>query len=471
MAREVLQNVNLLKKYHHTTVYDYTEYPTKAFWSEDMKDQAYRDALTGLDPALGRKPGALLRPHALLRGALLLLPLQQGDHEGVLAGDGVPLPAPLPRDRPAARALRAPRAAAQHRARSTSAAARPRTTASRSSRRCSRSSARSSTSTSVKTFTVEVDPRRVDVERLRFYHAMGVNRLSFGVQDFDPEVQKEINRIQPPEIVARLLTPEIRSYFPTINFDLLIGLPKQTPQSIRETIQSRRRPRRRIRCRRCTSTTSPRCGSTWCAWSRTDPCPDFYDRKAIFVEATEGLMAAGYERAGFESFAKPGDVLASSMGEEKAYYNSLGTTTGDAINFISVGSSAHGVLGGEYYFQNYYEQERYREALAKGEFPIYRGYKLTPEDKLRADVIKRLRTYFRVDVAAIEDQWEIDFRSHFARELTTLHEFERDALVQFDQGGLALTDLGRHFAPQVASVFDSFLDRPAFNPEVVVHGA
>src|SRR5262249_48195322 len=156
-------------------------------------------------------------------------------------------------------------------------------------------------------------------------------------------------------------------------------------------------------------------------------------------------------------FARSGDVLASSMDTEKAHYNSLGTTTGEATTFISVGSSAHGVLGGEYYFQNYYEQEKYREALARGEFPIYRGYKLTAEDKLRADVIKRLRTYSRIDVGAVEHRWEIDFRRHFANELSTLREFERDALVAFDSDGMALTDLGRHFAPQVASVFDRFL--------------
>jgi oxygen-independent coproporphyrinogen-3 oxidase len=469
MAREVLQNVNLLKKYHHTTVYDYTEYPTKAFWSEDMKDQAYRDALTDWIPRSNGSPVLfyvhtpfceelcyfclcskeitkdyarvtdylyqhLFREIDLLREHFERHALRPNVTE-IYFGGGSPTYYREPEFEALLGKLRTLIDFDQ-----------------------------------VKTFTVEVDPRRVDVDRLRFYHAMGVNRLSFGIQDFDPEVQKEINRIQPPEIVARLLTPEIRSYFPTINFDLLIGLPKQTPQSIRETIESvvALGP---DQIQTMYVHYKPQVRKYMVRMVQNGPMPDFYDRKAIFVEATEGLLAAGYERAGFESFAKPDDVLAHSMGEQKAYYNSLGTTTGDATNFLSVGSSAHGVFGGEYYFQNYYEQDLYREALARGEFPIYRGYKLTPEDKLRADVIKRLRTYFRIDVAAIEDQWEIDFRSHFARELTTLQEFERDALVQFDRGGLALTDLGRHFAPQVASVFDSFLDRPAFNREVVVHGA
>ena len=199
---------------------------------------------------------------------------------------------------------------------------------------------------------------------------------------------------------------------------------------------------------------------------RNQPMPDFYDRKAIFFEATDSLLEAGYNRAGFESFSKPDDVLSHSMEEGKALYNSLGTQSGDVTNFIAVGSSAHGCLGNDYYFQNYYEQNLYREALDKGEFPIYRGYKLDFEDKVRRDIIKRIRTYFTIDFPEIERIYNIDFKVFFSQELGNLEEFEKDNIIQINKDSFVLTEVGKHFSPQVASVFDAYLDRPLYDQNI-----
>ena len=108
---------------------------------------------------------------------------------------------------------------------------------------------------------------------------------------------------------------------------------------------------------------------------RNEPMLDFFDRKAVFQQASKQLMDAGYTRAGFESYALPGDPLAKSILDKKAVYNSLGTQKGEATNFIAVGSSAHGVLNDDFYWQNYYEPHLYREAIDNGLFPIYRGSK------------------------------------------------------------------------------------------------
>jgi len=465
MNRDVLKDINLLKKHHHNTVFDYTEYPTKANWSFEMKDGAYRAALKDWLTASPGKP-ALFYLHTpfceelcyfclcskeitkdysqvknyldnfLFKEIDLLVDLfkttgLKPSFREVYMGGGSPTYYREPEFEALMNKLRT-----------------------------------FIDFSKLKTFTVEIDPRRVDVDRLRFYHKFGVNRLSFGVQDFDPEVQEEINRHQPPELLYKLMTPEIRKLFPIINFDILIGLPKQTPKTMAKTIQTvvDLGPEQ---VQTLYVHYKPTVRKYMIKMVRNVPMPDFYDRKAIFVEVVDQLLKGGYKRVGFEDFAKPDSHLAASADESKAYYNSLGTTSGDAPNFIAVGSSAHGVFG-KYYFQNFYEQNLYREALDRGEFPIYRGYKLTDEDELRRDLIKRIRTYFSIDFASVEKQYKIDFRKHFAKELKTLEEFAADGIVSIQKGRFDLTELGKHFSPQVASVFDAYLTRPAFNKDIFV---
>ena len=465
MSKEVLSDINLLKKYHHNLVYDYTEYPTKANWDYEAGDKEYSDALKDWIPRNSNKP-VLFYVHTpfceqlcyfclcskeitkdyekvkhylenyLFKEMDLLIALFDESNlkpnvEEIYMGGGSPT---YYREEEFLALLNKMKTFIDF--------------------------------DKIKTFTVEIDPRRVDLDRLRFYHKCGVNRLSFGVQDFDLDVQKEINRVQPPALVANLLTPEIRELFPIINFDLLIGLPKQTPKKIAQTIKHA------VEIGPDEIQTmyvhyKPDARKYMTRMVRNQGMPDFYERKAIFVEATESLLDSGYVRAGFESFAKPEDPLAASMVEEKAFYNSLGTQTGEAINFIAVGSSAHGALGDEYYFQNFYEQNLYREALDKGEFPIYRGYKFNEDDKIRQDIIKRIRTYFYVDYQYIEKRYSISFEEYFEQELKNLIEFERDGLIIMSDSRFELTEIGRHMSPQVASVFDDFLDRELYDENII----
>ncbi|MBH09570.1 MAG: oxygen-independent coproporphyrinogen III oxidase [Candidatus Marinimicrobia bacterium] len=465
MNKEILTDINLLKKYHHNLVYDYTEYPTKANWDYSAGDKEYRDALKDWIPN-NKDKSCLFYVHTpfceelcyfclcskeitndynkvkdyldnyLLKELDLLIELMEKNKlnpsvEEIYMGGGSPT---YYHEKEFEVLLNKMRSFIDF--------------------------------NKVKTFTVEIDPRRVDLDRLRFYHECGVNRLSFGVQDFDHDVQEEINRIQPPEMVAKLLTPEIRELFPVINFDLLIGLPRQTPEKIAETI------RHTVDIGPDEIQTmyvhyKPDVRKYMTRMVRNNPMPDFYERKAIFVEATESLMQAGYKRAGFESFAKPSDPLSKAMDDGNAYYNSLGTQTGEAINFIAVGSSAHGSLGDDYYFQNYYEQNLYKKSLDKGEFPVYRGYKLTTDDKIRRDIIKRIRTYFLVDYDTINNNYSIDFKDYFSKEMNSLKEFEQDGLVRINESDFVLTELGKHMSPQVASVFDAFHNRPLYNSNII----
>lgn len=307
-------------------------------------------------------------------------------------------------------------------------------------------------------FTIEIDPRRVDEERLIFYHEQGINRLSFGIQDFDLGVQGEINRIQPPDLVEKLLTKRVRKLFPVINFDLLIGLPKQNEKTITNTINSV------INLKPSQLQTmyvhyKPSTRKYMIRMVRNEPMLDFFDRKAVFEKASHLLLEGGYTRAGFESYSLPGDPLTKSMNQKKAVYNSLGTQKGEATNFIAVGSSAHGVLNDQFYFQNYYEQNLYRAAISEGKFPIYRGMKISNDDVVRREVIRHLRTFFNVEYDFFEKKYSIKFKEYFKKELSNLDSFRKDQLLEINTNSIVLSELGEHFSPQVANVFDKYNDQ------------
>ena len=147
------------------------------------------------------------------------------------------------------------------------------------------------------------------------------------------------------------------------------------------------------------------------------------------------------------------------MKEKKAVYNSLGTQKGEATNFIAVGSSAHGVLNDQFYFQNYYEQNLYRDALSQGKFPIYRGIRMSDDDVIRREVIRHIRTFFNVEYDFFEKKYNMKFKEYFKKELSNLDSFKKDHLLEVNDKNIILSDLGEHFSPQVANVFDSYNDQ------------
>ena len=456
----MLFDANLVKKYHDNLVFDYTEYPTKSFWSEQMVGADYEAAIADwYKNYRAEDPNSLLYVHTpfceelcyfclcskeitqkydkvkeylyeyqipeIEKLADLFSRTGYPEFKEVYFGGGSP-------------------------------------TYYREDEFLALRSALSKVVdfSKVDTWTVEIDPRRVDKERLAFYANQGVNRLSFGIQDFDHQVQVEINRIQPPELLDNLLAPEIRSLFKEINFDLLVGLPKQTVASIRNTIEEvvKLKP---TQLQTMYVHYKPDVRKYMTRMVRNVPMPDFLDRRLLFLEAKNILENSGYLRAGFESYALPDDTLTAAMDEHKALYNSLGTQPGANNNFFAVGSSAHSSFG-PYYFQNFYEQPLYKEAIAAGQFPIYRGLKLTEEDLVRRRVIKELRTFFFVDLS--DPVFEL---VDFSRELECLEEFEKDGLLELDGSKVTLTEMGRHFCPKACEVFDKYSNRPIFNDLIV----
>ena len=308
---------------------------------------------------------------------------------------------------------------------------------------------------SIGDFTVEIDPRRVDEDKLLFYNECGVNRLSFGVQEFDLEVQKRINRIQPAELFRKVLTRKVRKTYNTFNFDLLIGLPGQTNGSMEKTMD------------KVIDLKPPQIQPMLLAykpWVRKyqikmvndGPLPDFFDRKELFKIVTDRLLQAGYKRAGYETYVLPNDPIDKAMQEKKALFNSLGVQKGAANNFVAVGSSGQGCLGNEYYSQNFYSMNLYKKSLDEGKLPIYRGMKLSEDDKIRRKLMNDVRTYFKIDFKEIENKLKIKFKDYFSKELKGLAEHIKDGLVIISNNDLIITEIGANFAPQIANVFDRY---------------
>tara|TARA_B100000900_G_C20553860_1_gene705920 strand:+ start:275 stop:1675 length:1401 start_codon:yes stop_codon:yes gene_type:complete len=314
-------------------------------------------------------------------------------------------------------------------------------------------------------FSFEIDPRRVDENRLLFYADQGVDKLSFGIQDFDEKVQKNINRVQPVSLMENLLTSKVREKFRSINFDLLIGLPGQTKESISTTIDSviKLKP---DRISLTYLTYKPDFHPYQRHMMMNELLPDFYRRKEIFVEALDKLMSSRYVRTGFEHFALPKDDVSKSIENRKAYYNSFGATTGECRSILAIGRSSYSTFGDGLYYQNLYDQKEYQDKLQNGKIPIERGWVMKKDDLIRREIIKDIRTYFDLDFNKIFEKYQID-HEYFKKEFKLLKEFEKDKLLTFnDKHLLRLNEKGKHFSNLIGSVFDNFIDKPRLNSEI-----
>ena len=303
-------------------------------------------------------------------------------------------------------------------------------------------------------FCVEVDPRNVTEEKLHFYKSRGVTVISMGIQDFDLLVQEAINRVQPYELVRDTLKVA-RELFTSINFDLLAGLPYQTEVSMRKTIEQ------------VVELAPDRISFDYFRYNekfypymrilkRLNAFPDSVTKRRIMATAASGFAAAGYLRTGFEHFALPTDRVGKALSSGTATYTSLGAIAGSSLSVIAIGRSGHGIIGDGYLFQNHYEQAQFKQAIDAGDFPVYRGHKLSDDDVMRRNIIRKLRTYFSLDIGAIEYEYSLEFDKYFQRERKILDYFVKDGLVALDDGRLTVTDTGLHFAELVASIFDVY---------------
>lgn len=301
---------------------------------------------------------------------------------------------------------------------------------------------------------IEVDPRTVDADRLAHLKALGFNRLSLGVQDFDPVVQKAVHRIQPAGQVFELVAAARELGFGSINIDLIYGLPRQTPESFERTLSEvvRLRPDRialygyahmpeRFRAQRRIHAAD---------------LPQAQSRVAMLARSLAAFEQAGYVCIGMDQFALPDDALAVAKRQGRLHRCFQGYTTHPDCDLIGLGMSAIGKVGATY-SQNAKDLAEYQDRLDQGSLPVVRGLVLSRDDLVRRSVIMALLCQGSVEFESIELAHLIDMKRYFAAELKRLGALQDEGLVVLGEGAIELTPLGWFFGRSVAAVFDKSL--------------
>jgi oxygen-independent coproporphyrinogen III oxidase len=311
---------------------------------------------------------------------------------------------------------------------------------------------------------IESDPRTLTDAMIGQIGSLHFNRASFGVQEFDPKVQAAINRIQPPEMVARAVGGLRAAGVPNINFDLIYGLPHQTTAALCRTIEQ------------CVAIKPDRVALfgyahvPWVAKNQRmiddDALPIASERAEQAQAAAKALVSSSYIRIGIDHFALPGDSLTIAAAAGCLHRNFQGYTSDTARTLIGIGATAIGRTP-QGYVQNASETGAWSRAVAAGKLPIARGHALREQDSLRSHVIERIMCDGSVDLSAtgralgFEEDW-------YAEEVLELRELQKDRLLSYADGKLSLTPEGLPLARVVAAVFDAYLRHSTARHSVAV---
>jgi oxygen-independent coproporphyrinogen-3 oxidase len=305
---------------------------------------------------------------------------------------------------------------------------------------------------------IEVDPRHTSVEQIDLLRALGFNRLSMGVQDFDPEVQAAVDRNQTEAQTRAMYDLGRDRGFASINLDLIYGLPLQTLPKFARTVDTviAMRPDR-VALYSYAHVPWIRAQQKW-----IDPgdLPSPEDKLQLFLDARERFLGAGYVEIGMDHFALPGDELAEARSKRRLHRNFMGYTVKSGSDMVAVGVSGIGDVRGAF-AQNEKKLSRYYEVLDAGRFPVERGYILDRDDRIRRETITRLMCNLWLDTTALEAEFGIVFAEYFAAELARLSAPggpESHGFVTIEPGHIEITGLGRFFVRNVAMIFDRYLE-------------
>ncbi|MDZ7920272.1 oxygen-independent coproporphyrinogen III oxidase [Rhodoferax sp.] len=303
-------------------------------------------------------------------------------------------------------------------------------------------------------YSIEVDPRTIDAQRLDTLAELGFNRLSFGVQDFDAAVQKAVHRVQPAEQVFALVEAARARGFESINVDLIYGLPQQSPESFDRTLAQvnqlrpdrialyayahlpeRFKPQRRI---------------------ATVELPSAGAKVSMLSRSLAAFIGAGYVYVGMDHFALPEDSLAVAKRQGRLHRNFQGYSTQPDCDLIALGVSAIGRIGATY-SQNAKTLDEYYDYLDQGRFPVVRGLAVTRDDLVRRAVIMALMCQGQLQFESINLAYLVDFKNYFASEMAALQGLADQGMVVVDDAGIQVTAQGWFFVRAVAMVFDKYL--------------
>lgn len=301
---------------------------------------------------------------------------------------------------------------------------------------------------------IEIDPRTVAPAQIADLAAAGFNRMSLGVQDFDPDVQKAVNREQSVEDTLAVIEAARRACSRGVNVDLIYGLPKQKVSSFSKTLD-RVVEARPSRIAAYGYAHMPQLFKPQ-TQIREHDLPSAEERLALLELTVERLTGAGYVYIGMDHFALPEDDLVRALEADRLHRNFQGYSIQAACDTVGFGMSAIGDIGGVF-SQNVKEIARYQALLDEDKLPVWRGFIPSFDDRLRRAVIREIMCRGRMDYAEIEDRFEISFRGYFAPEIERLRALEDDGLVAVEPDGIRVTDTGRLLLRAVAMVFDAYL--------------
>ncbi len=304
-------------------------------------------------------------------------------------------------------------------------------------------------------YGIEIDPREADWSTMGLLRELGFNRVSLGVQDLDPQVQRAVNRMQTLEETAAIIEAARTLQFRSVNIDLIYGLPLQTPERFARTVETiiglqpdrlsvfnyahlpeRFKPQRRI---------------------NADDLPSPGDKLAMLQHSIEQLTGAGYRYIGMDHFALPDDELASAQEEGRLQRNFQGYTTHGHCDLIGLGVSSISQIG-DLYCQNTPDLGKYQETLDQGALATVRGLRCSQDDRIRRAVIQKLICDFELDFRCIETDFGIRFRDYFAEAWPMLERMASDQLIVLDEEHIVIQPAGRLLVRSVCMLFDHYLD-------------
>jgi oxygen-independent coproporphyrinogen III oxidase len=309
-------------------------------------------------------------------------------------------------------------------------------------------------------YSIEIDPREIEAETVALLRNIGFNRMSIGVQDFDVQVQKAVNRNQTYEQTFNAFNEARKHGFHSINIDLIYGLPKQSVRTFCNTI-SKIIELNPDRIAIYNYAHMPRLFKTQ-RQINEDELPSANEKLEILGESIKSLTDAGYVYIGMDHFAKPDDELAVAQRKGNLYRNFQGYSTNANCDVVGFGVTAISKVSNSY-SQNIRTLEEYHASLEKNKIPVFRGYKLNGNDELRREVITQLICHFQLVYSEIEDLFKIDFRDYFANEIKILTDMEKDELLKITDDAIEILPAGRFLIRNICSVFDTYLDTDGSN--------
>lgn len=303
-------------------------------------------------------------------------------------------------------------------------------------------------------YSIEIDPREANTETITLLRSIGFNRISLGVQDFNPDVQKAVNRIQTEAETREVIEAARDTGFHSVSLDLIYGLPHQSVKTFDETLDKilelspdrlsvfnyahlpeMFKPQRRI---------------------NVEDLPEPDEKLAILQHCIEKLTTSGYEYIGMDHFAKPDDELAIAQKNKTLYRNFQGYSTHADCDLLAFGITSIGKVQ-DCYSQNLKTIDEYYAAIDKQNLPVYRGIVLNEDDKLRREVINQLICHFELDKDQINQSFNINFDDYFSVELSELKGMSEDNLVDLGEGNIQVTDSGKLLIRNICMVFDKYM--------------